>query len=135
MRLRYALTSGSFGTPYLPHATLETISGQLRRKSYIETSNLRSNRERLIILFQILLRVPRINSKEKVKPIRYPVFQEGYPDMEKTWATYDESKGIAGEALQEFGARNLNTYYSIIYIILQMVFVWTRLIDSGQCHG
>ena len=38
--------------------------------------------------------------------------------MEKTWATYDESKGIAGEALQEFGARNLNTYYSIIYIIL-----------------
>ena len=48
----------------------------------------------------------RKNNRKKGKPTEYLVLWEGYPDEEATWEPYENIKGTADEALEEFKKKN-----------------------------
>ena len=48
----------------------------------------------------------RNNNRKKGKPTEYLVLWEGYPDEEATWEPYENMKGTADEALEEFKKKN-----------------------------
>ena len=57
----------------------------------------------------------RKNNRKKRKPTKYLVLWEGYPDEEATWEPYENIKGTADEALEEFKKKNPKAVWIVVY--------------------